>query len=73
MVSVWVKKRIPVKIGEDAFLYGSKFVVIVTWGGRFVKGFFSEIQAAENVPHTLHQMVGKYINNTKCNKVKAFP
>ena len=42
--------------------------VIVNCKNRFVKKLF---QATSDAPTLHHQMAGKYINNTKDNKVKA--
>ena len=42
-------------------------VVIVNCGSQFVKKLF---QATANAPTLLHQLVGKYINNTKDNNLK---
>ena len=39
-------------------------VVIVNWENPFVKKLF---QTTANAPILLHQMAGKYINNTKDN------
>jgi len=66
------QRRIPAQMGGDAKTIEYNYALMIACAGELVKSVFPAVQTTAAAPHPLHQMVGKYINKTNHNKVKAF-